>query len=83
MRSSRCWRTSASAERWRYIRYANGAEELYDTQADPNEWTNVAANPELTSVKQDLARWLPQVNLQPAPGSAHRILVKQDGQWLW
>ncbi|MCU0613343.1 MAG: sulfatase, partial [Candidatus Eisenbacteria bacterium] len=25
-------------ERWRYIRYADGSEELYDMQADPKEW---------------------------------------------
>lgn len=29
-------------ERWRYIRYADGTEELYDHQNDPNEWTNLA-----------------------------------------
>lgn len=27
---------------WRYIRYADGAEELYDSQNDPHEWTNLA-----------------------------------------
>jgi arylsulfatase A-like enzyme len=26
--------------RWRYIRYADGNEELYDVIADPNEWNN-------------------------------------------
>jgi len=30
-------------ERWRYIRYADGSEELYDMKNDPNEWTNLAA----------------------------------------
>ena len=29
-------------EKWRYIRYANGDEELYDHDADPHEWTNLA-----------------------------------------
>jgi arylsulfatase A-like enzyme len=28
-------------ERWRYIRYADGSEELYDHTGDPNEWENV------------------------------------------
>jgi arylsulfatase A-like enzyme len=32
-------------ERWRYIRYADGSEELYDHQTDPNEWNNIAAKP--------------------------------------
>jgi len=30
-------------KRWRYIRYPNRAEELYDHDSDPNEWTNLAA----------------------------------------
>lgn len=29
--------------RWRYIRYADGSEELYDHQADPHEWNNLRA----------------------------------------
>ena len=31
-----------STERWRYIHYRGGAEELYDIQSDPHEWTNLA-----------------------------------------
>ena len=33
-------------ERFRYIRYKRGGEELYDHQLDPHEWTNLAADPE-------------------------------------
>ncbi len=33
---------SISAERWRYIHYADGGEELYDITADPYEWQNLA-----------------------------------------
>jgi hypothetical protein len=32
-------------ERWRYIRYADGGEELYDHDADEYEWTNLATSP--------------------------------------
>jgi acetolactate synthase-1/2/3 large subunit len=31
-----CRAGSVTTERWRYIRYADGSEELYDRQADPN-----------------------------------------------
>ena len=61
-------------ERWRYIRYADQSEELYDTLADPNEWTNLAGQAQFKAVKTDLAQWLPKVNKVPVPGSAHRIL---------
>jgi len=47
------------SERWRYIRYADGSEELYDEQADPYEWTNLAGKPELAATKAELAKWLP------------------------
>lgn len=45
--------------RWRYIRYADGSEELYDHAADPMEWTNLADRPEHARIKRDLARWMP------------------------
>ena len=44
--------------RWRYLRYANGEEELYDLQNDPNEWTNLADDPRLAKVKSRLAKRL-------------------------
>ena len=66
---------SVRTERWRYIRYADGSEELYDLLADPNEWKNLAGVPAHVAVKRELARWLPPVNLPPAPGSAERVLT--------
>ncbi len=62
-------------EKWRYIRYADGSEELYDLQADPNEWKNIAGDPNLAETKRDLAQWLPKVNKAPVPQSAQRILT--------
>jgi arylsulfatase A-like enzyme len=46
-------------EGWRYIRYENGDEELYDETADPYEWTNLASNSAYTEKKAELARYLP------------------------
>jgi arylsulfatase A-like enzyme len=50
------------SEKWRYIRYADGSEELYDETADPYEWTNLASAAEHAATKADLARWLPKTN---------------------
>ena len=56
------------SERWRYIRYADGSEELYDHTVDPNEWKNVATDPATTAVRKELAAQLPKVNVPDAPG---------------
>jgi arylsulfatase A-like enzyme len=45
--------------RWRYTRYSDGTEELYDRIADPMEWVNLAASPGLAGVKAEFARQLP------------------------
>lgn len=50
---------AAKSERWRYIRYADGSEELYDHHSDPHEWSNLAALPEHATVKQELAGFFP------------------------
>lgn len=53
---------SLRTERYRYTRYSDGSEELYDHQSDPNEWTNVAKLPEHNELKQELATWFPKTN---------------------
>lgn len=55
-------RHAVRTERWRYIRYEDGTEELYDHKVDPYEWTNLAAKPEMTDVKNRLAESFPAVN---------------------
>ena len=45
---------------FRYIRYADGEEELYDHRSDPGEHDNVAANPAYQSTKEKLARHVPE-----------------------
>jgi len=71
------------SERWRYIRYRDGTEELYDHESDPMEWTNLAGKPEHESVKKELAAWLPKVNAPDAPSETRRSRaargVKGDG----
>ncbi len=55
-------------EKWRYIRYANGDEELYHNEVDPYEYENLASKSELASIKQELARWLPSSDAPDLPG---------------
>ena len=45
---------SLRSDRWRYIRYNNGSEELYDHRNDPYEWTNLAADEAHAAKKQEL-----------------------------
>lgn len=59
-------------ERWRYIRYSDGSEELYDHDADPLEWTNLAGEPAHASLKQELARSLPDINVPEMNSAAKR-----------
>ncbi len=53
---------AVTGNRYRYITYSDGSEELYDIQTDPNEWTNRADDPALEHVKAELAAWLPEHN---------------------
>ncbi len=47
-------------DRYRYIRFADGTEELYDHEADPDEWQNLAGTSEYYEIKQGLAQHLPK-----------------------
>ncbi|MBG89710.1 MAG: iduronate-2-sulfatase [Verrucomicrobiales bacterium] len=45
---------------WRYIRYYDGSEELYDHRKDPHEFTNLASQVPYADVKARHAKWLPK-----------------------
>jgi arylsulfatase A-like enzyme len=53
------------SEDWRYIRYADGGEELYDERADPYEWKNLASQGPHKGEKDRLGKALPTVNKAP------------------
>ena len=59
---------AARDSRWRYIRYADGSEELYDHEKDPYEWTNLAGESGMTEVKARLATALPTEEAKPTSG---------------
>ncbi|MBA4190515.1 MAG: iduronate-2-sulfatase [Planctomycetaceae bacterium] len=54
-------------EKWRYILYANGDEELYDHDKDEYEWNNLAKDAQFSDVKKDLARLVPTTNKPELP----------------
>ncbi len=70
-------------ERWRYIRYADGSEELYDLVADPHEWTNLEAIPEQAQRKGAMGKWMPTESSPPVPGSRSRLIELKDGAIYW
>jgi len=71
------------SERYRYIRYADGSEEFYDLEKDPEEFTNLAANPEVTNLMAEHRAWIPKTQARPAKGNASRILTFEDGVVTW
>jgi len=63
---------------WRYIRYEDGGEELYDETKDPYEWTNLANDKKYDKVKAELAKIFPKVN-KPRPRGENADGSEDDG----
>lgn len=61
------------SDRWRYISYSDGAEELYDHSNDPWEHDNLASDPQWLQVMAEHRKWLAQ---QEAPGRGMDHLYK-------
>ena len=55
---------------WRYIRYYDGTEELYDSRNDPKEWNNLAGDPEYAKVIKSFEKWVPE---KIAPRAGNKI----------
>lgn len=69
-------------ERFRYTRYRDGSEELYDHYYDPHEWNNLAADPRYADAKARLAIHLPAIN---APAIEYASDAHRDGdgnRWI-
>jgi arylsulfatase A-like enzyme len=63
---------SVRTTRWRYIRYADGSEELYDHDTDPHEWTNLAGKQPYQALRTQLAQAIPRSEAEPINDFSHR-----------
>ena len=59
-------------EGWRYIRYADGGEELYNESKDPYEWTNLANDTAMAAPLAPVAGGISLATKAAASGSAGR-----------
>jgi len=57
---------AVSDARYRYIRYSDGSEELYDNSTDPREYHNLAKQPDLKPVVERMSAALPK-SWEPSP----------------
>lgn len=70
-------------DRFRYIQYEDGTEELYDHELDPNEWKNLASDSTYLTFKSELSGYLPKVNAKWDPNSSYTFqpyFVKQKAR---
>lgn len=68
---------------WRYIRYADGSEELYDSKRDFHEWENLAGKPRFDEVKRKLRQAAPESFATPGPESDELRLVIEGDRFTW
>jgi len=54
-------------DRWRFIHYADGSEELYDHSKDENEWYNLANNAKNKELLDSLRIFIPTFNADQVP----------------
>ncbi len=74
---------SVVTDEWRYIRYANGSDELYHIKEDPREWKNLSSDPTKRELIAGLQKWIPTNDAVPVPGSKSRLLEQREGVWYW
>ena len=71
------------SEHFRYIRYLDGSEELYDHRRDPHEWNNLASRQEMADVMTLHRKHLPirEASILPGNSTGHQA-YKSAGRLL-
>ena len=73
---------SIRSKDFRYIRYANGSEELYDHRKDSHEWLNLAENPEYSSIKNELKNEMEKlIQKSNSKSSSSTVTEKTGEEW--
>lgn len=68
-------------DRYRYTRYRNGEEELYDHSVDPNEFKNLASDPTCNPIKVDLRKYLPSIEAPEVEYASASEKSKDINRW--
>lgn len=66
---------AVKTEKYRYIKYAKGGEELYDVVNDPYEWKNIISSKDHQKVVNELKQYLPEKE-KPAVGKEFGATAK-------
>jgi len=64
-----------TTETWKYIKYFDGSEELYNLKDDPNCWTNLAGDSKYNAIKNDLNQYFPRINVPHAKGCTREFCL--------
>lgn len=63
---------------WRYIYYRDATEELYNVKDDPDEWYNLAGDPNYRSVIEELRRAAPEFHPGATPRNSLNLVIIGD-----
>jgi len=70
------------SQNWRYIRYSDGSEELYDRSNDPYEWHNLVGEPGYEDVLAEHRGWIPDTFARPVPGKEAFFFDPHEYTWI-
>ena len=69
---------------WRYIRYGEDGEELYNLREDPNEWNNLASEEKYADLKAQLRKFAPKTFAAPEDKlNLRKDLVVEGETFRW